>query len=137
MGELAFILVFGWAHAGTTWATAAGFVCAAVPNYILNRRWAWPDRRGRSRRAEVGLYLAVITASFTVSALVTHWAALGAAGISPDRAWQTFLVAAAYLAVSGVFFLIKFVLYELVVFTPSARVVAGAVEPPASTPTRY
>ncbi len=53
VGELAFVLTYGGLHAGTTWASAAGFVGAAVPNYILNRRWAWSDRRGRSRRAEV------------------------------------------------------------------------------------
>jgi putative flippase GtrA len=132
-GELAFVGTYGWAHAGTTWATAAGFVAASVPNYVLNRRWAWPDRGGRSRRGELLLYLSVVTVSFAASALATHWANIGAVRASPDRAWQTVLVAAAYLGVSGVFFLLKFALYERVVFTPAAD---GAFGPRAARPTR-
>jgi len=120
VGELAFVATFGWAHAGTTWATAAGFVGAAIPNYILNRRWAWPDRRGRSRQTEILLYVAVIAVSFAASAVATHWAEVGAVGLSSYRTSQTVLVAAAFLAVSGLFFVIKFVLYEVVVF-PAGR----------------
>ena len=129
IGELAFVATFGWAHAGTTWATAAGFVGGAVPNYVLNRRWAWADRRGRRRRTEVTMYISVILVSFAASALATHWAKIGAERLSPDHTWQTVLVAAAFLAVSGLFFVIKFVLYELVVFTP-----APSSEPAARGP---
>jgi putative flippase GtrA len=134
-GELGFILTYGWAQAGTTWATAVGFICAAVPNYILNRRWAWSDRRGRSRRAEVSLYLLVVAVTFAASAVVTHWTSTAAVALSPSRAWQTALVAGSYLAVSGVFFLLKFVLYETVVFAPDPTLRSGAVEPQASKPT--
>jgi putative flippase GtrA len=117
IGELTFAVVFGFFHAGTTWATAAGFLGGSAPNYLLNRRWAWSDRNGRSRRTEVTLYVVVILCSFVASALVTHWVAAGAVHMSSDRAWQTVTVAAAFLAVSGLFFVIKFALYELVVFT--------------------
>jgi putative flippase GtrA len=138
-GELAFVATFGWVHAGATWATAAGFVGGAVPNYILNRRWAWPDRRGRSRRTEIGLYVAVVVCSFAAAAVTTHWVEAGTRQMYRDRALQTVLVSAAYLAISGVFFVLKFVLYELVVFTPARK--AGradrpdAVEPRAAPST--
>jgi putative flippase GtrA len=132
-GELAFVATFGWAHAGTTWATAAGFVAAAVPNYVLNRRWAWPDRRGRDRRTEVSLYLVVVSVSFMASVVATHWAEAGAVRVSPDHGWQTLLVAAAYLAVSGAFFLLKFAVYDTVVFTPVAE---GDQPAPDSVPGR-
>jgi putative flippase GtrA len=130
LGELAFVLTYGWAHAGTTWASAAGFVAAAVPNYMLNRRWAWGDRRGRSRRAEAALYVAVALSSFVAAAIGTHWAKLGAVRLFPQSGWQTAVVATAYLGVSGVFFLVKFVLYERVVF------VSGAGEPRSVQTTR-
>ena len=136
-GELGFIVTYGWAQAGTTWATAVGFVCAAVPNYILNRKWAWSDRRGRSRRAEIALYLLVVAVTFAASALVTHWVAALTDSLSPSRAWQTVLVAGSYLAVSGVFFVLKFVLYETVVFAPDPTLTSGAVEPQASKPTSW
>jgi putative flippase GtrA len=129
-GELAFVLTFAWGHAGTTWAAAAGFVGGAAPNYILNRRWAWPDRRGRSRRAEATWYVIVALSSFGAAAVATHWAEEEAERLFPAPGWQTVVVAAAYLAVSGLFFLIKFALYERVVF------VASAPEPPSVQTTR-
>jgi putative flippase GtrA len=119
MGELAFVLTYGVLRGGTTWASAAGFVGGAIPNYVLNRRWAWADRRGRSRRAEVVLYAAVALGSFAAAALTTHWVEAGAVRLFPQRGWQTAVLASAYLAVSGVFFLVKFALYERVVFVPS------------------
>jgi putative flippase GtrA len=116
ISEACFAAAYGWGHSGTTLASAAGFVGGAVPNYILNRRWAWRDRRGRSRRAELSLYMAVAIASFLVSALVTHWAEAGARHLTAVRGWQVALITAAYLGVSAVFFVVKFVIYETVVF---------------------
>jgi putative flippase GtrA len=134
IGELAFAATFGWIHAGTTWATTAGFVGGAVPNYVLNRRWAWSDRRGRSRRTEVLLYVGVVTASFATSALVTHWSEDWAERLSPSQGWQTVMVAAAFLAVSGVFFVLKFVVYELVVFAPAKTTKGPAHATPLEVP---
>jgi putative flippase GtrA len=130
MGELAFVLTYGVLRGGTTWASAAGFVGGAVPNYVLNRRWAWGDRRGRSRRAEVILYASVAISTFAAAAIGTHFAEAGAVRLFPQRGWQTAVLAATYLAVSGVFFLIKFALYERVVFVP------GTAEPQRVQPTR-
>lgn len=115
--ELAFAASFGWGHFDTAEASLVGFLGGAVPNYILNRRWAWNDRRGRRQRDEVALYAVVSILSFLASWQVTTFAEVQARGVSEDRTWQVLLVAGAYLAVSGVFFVAKFVAYELVVFT--------------------
>ncbi len=117
LSEAAFAAALGWGHTGTTVASAVGFIGGAVPNYILNRRWAWRDRRGRNRRTEIILYMAVALATFVVSALVTHWAESFARQLTIDRGWQVALTTAAFLVVSGVFFVLKFVIYETVVFT--------------------
>lgn len=116
--EAAFLVTLGWLHGGTTWASAAGFVGGAIPNYILNRRWAWSGERGRDRRTEVFLYLAVALSSFAASAVATHWVEQGARGLTADRGWTVVLTGLAYLGVSGVFFVVKFVLYERLVFIP-------------------
>ena len=112
-----FAAAYGWGQSGTTWASAAGFLGGAVPNYILNRRWAWRDCRGRNRRQELLLYMAVAVVSFLVSAVATHWAEVGARHLTAVRDWQVVLITAVYLGVSGVFFAVKFVVYEMVVFT--------------------
>jgi putative flippase GtrA len=116
VSEACFAATYGWGHGGTTLASAAGFIGGAVPNYILNRRWAWRDRRGRNRRTELLLYMAVAVASFLVSAVVTHWAEAGARHLTAARGGQVALITAAYLAVSALFFVVKFVIYETVVF---------------------
>ena len=119
--EVAFAVAYGWGHSGTTLASAAGFFGGAVPNYILNRRWAWrEDRRGRSFRAELFLYFAISLASFAVSAITTGWAEDRARALTFSEGWQVVLVALAFLAVSAVFFIGKFVAYEVIVFTKAS-----------------
>ena len=63
------------------------------------------------------MYMAVAVTSFVVSALVTHWAELGARHLTNVRDWQVALITVAYLGVSAVFFAVKFVIYETIVFT--------------------
>ncbi len=127
--EVAFAGVFGGLHGGTTWASVAGFVGGAVPNYFLNRRWAWKDRRGRSPRSEVLLYAAVSIASFLVSIVFTSLVEDWARDFATTPSVRALLVDAAYLAVSGVFFVGKFVAYELIVFTKGPGGRPGSPEP--------
>ena len=130
LSEAAFAASLGWGHTGTTVASAVGFVGGAVPNYVLNRRWAWRDRRGRDRRTELVLYMSVAVATFLVSAVATHWAEGTARHLTVDRGGQVALTTAAFLAVSAVFFVLKFVIYETLVFTraPEERDIAALAE---------
>jgi putative flippase GtrA len=134
--ELAFVATYGWAHLGTAWAAAAGFVGGAVPNYVLNRRWAWHDRTGRSRQSEIALYAAVALSSFVASVFATRAAEHWARHLALDATWRVVVTAAAFLAVSGVFFLVKFVLYDVVVFTAASPPPAPASEAARTAPTR-
>jgi putative flippase GtrA len=133
--ELAFAGAFGWLHSGTTWASLAGFVGGAIPNYFLNRRWAWQGRNGRSRRSEVTLYAVVSIASFLVSAVVTDIVEKWARTLTPSSGLRVVLVAAAYLGVSGIFFVGKFVAYELIVFTKGPAEQADSSSPSDARPT--
>jgi hypothetical protein len=56
-----------------------------------------------------------------VSALVTHSAEGAARRLTADRSLQVALDTAAFLAVSAVFFVVKFVIYETLVFTKKAE----------------
>jgi len=73
--------------------------------------------RGRNRRTEILLYVVVALAFFLVSAIVTHWAETGARHLTADRGGQVMLIPAAFLGVSAVFFVVKFVIYQTVIFT--------------------
>lgn len=116
VSEAAFAATLGWAHTGTTIASAVGFAGGAIPNYILNRRWAWRDRRGRDRRSEVTLYMVVSLATFIVSAGVTHFTKEWATHVTADRGAQVALTTVSFFAVSALFFVIKFFIYETFVF---------------------
>jgi putative flippase GtrA len=135
ISEAAFAAAYGWGHTGTTLASLAGFFGGAIPNYFLNRRWAWKERGGRSRRQELLLYAVVSVASFAASAVVTEWAEEVARHATSSAGWRVVLVALAYLAVSGVFFVAKFVAYELVVFTKGPRRRSGGGGPSGASAT--
>jgi putative flippase GtrA len=119
--EAAFALSYGTNLLGTTGASAVAFVAGAVPNYFLNRSWAW-QRHGRVRVwREVVLYALVSVLSFVASALVTAWAAHASRHYTTDHLVKTLLVSAAYLATYAVLFGAKFAAYELVIFADPSR----------------
>ncbi len=114
--EIAFVACFGSGLLGTTASSAVAFVAGAIPNYVLNRSWAW-GRRGRVRVGrEVLLYAAVSLLSFGASALTTRWASHVAPHLTDSHALRTTLVAGTYLATYGVLFLAKFVVFQVVIF---------------------
>jgi putative flippase GtrA len=128
--EVAFVLCYGSHLLGTTAASAVAFLAGAIPNYVLNRSWAWerhgPVRVGR----EVVLYAIVSLTSFAASALVTGWASRAAPHVTANHRTRVALVGASYLATYGVLFIFKFLLFHLVIFpTPADPADAG----PAAT----
>ena len=106
---------------GTTGASAVAFVAGAVPNYFLNRSWAW-QRKGRVRVwREVVLYAVVSLLSFAASAAATAWAAHASRHYTSDHLVKTLLVSAAYLGTYAALFGAKFAAYELVIFADPTR----------------
>lgn len=121
--EVVFVGTFGTRLLGTTAASIVAFWAGAVPNFVLNRSWAW-GRRGRLHfRREVLLYAAASLVSLVAASLATGWANHAAPHLINSRALRVSLVAATYLSVYAVLFVAKFALYELVVFVdrPSVR----------------
>jgi putative flippase GtrA len=114
--EIAFVVCYGTGVLGTTASSAVAFVAGAIPNYILNRRWAW-QRRGRLHvgREVIG-YAMVSLFSFAAAAASTGWASHATRHLAISHAQRTALVAGAYLATYGVLFVLKFIVFDLVVF---------------------
>jgi putative flippase GtrA len=113
--EIAFAVCYGLGLLGTTGSSTVAFIAGAIPNYILNRRWAW-QRTGPVRFwREVVLYVAVSLLSLAASIVVTAWTAHAARHLS-DHFLKTVLVSGAYLGTYAVLFVAKFAAYELVIF---------------------
>jgi putative flippase GtrA len=70
--EVTFVLLYGPLHVGTSWSSVAAWMAGAVPNYWLNRAWAW-KRKGRPAfRAEILPYATIILLTLLLAILTTH-----------------------------------------------------------------
>jgi putative flippase GtrA len=69
--EVAFVVLYGPLHVGPTWSSVVGWLAGALPNYWLNRAWAW-RRTGRpSVRHELLPYAAIILFTLVLAILTT------------------------------------------------------------------
>jgi putative flippase GtrA len=97
-------------------ANVLAFLAGAVPNWVLNRRWAW-QRQGRVHvRREVVTYAVISLVSLLASTLATDWADGEAPRLTASHTLQVTFVAGAYVLTYGVLFVAKYLLYEFVVF---------------------
>jgi putative flippase GtrA len=112
--------------AGPQTAAVLAWVAGAVPNYVLNKLWAWRgDGVARverdARRRELALYwtITLLTAAAAIAATsgMDDWIK----GSVTGRGAQSLLLAAAYLFAYGVVFVAKFVLFDRWVFADRSR----------------
>jgi putative flippase GtrA len=110
--EVTFVLLYGPLHVATTPASVCGWLAGALPNYWLNRAWAW-RRTGRpSFLAEVLPYVTIVLLTLLLATAVTRVvdAGLEHRGLSsPERVT---LVAAAFFGVYVVMFFLRFLLLD-------------------------
>jgi putative flippase GtrA len=105
---------------GTTVDSVCAFVAGAVPNWVLNRRWAW-RRSGRLNvgREVVGYAMISVLALLAASA-ATGWAHHAVRSVS-GHGLRVALVTAAYVAVQALLFGLKFLAYDRWVFSEPSR----------------
>jgi putative flippase GtrA len=117
VSQLAFALCY-WFGAAAIVATLVAWIAGAVPNYVLNRRWTW-GRSGQKLPYTIIVVGSAVTAA-VVTSVTDHL-------VQPldSHAWQTVLVTGSYLGTYAVLFIVKFVLFDRLVF---AKTVADPVE---------
>jgi putative flippase GtrA len=122
-GNVAFVL-FYLMSASTTACSVAGFVTAAIPNWILNRRWAW-QQQGRPPARQIIGYIGVSIVVLVTTSAVTGWTNTQVRSIPQHYGLRLLIVTASYVAVTVVLFLVKFGIYEYWVFSDRSRVRAA------------
>lgn len=116
ISQLTLMGVYGLGGLDATLSGVCAFVAGAVPNFLINRRWAW-RRSGRPEFVrEVLPYLAVIvTGGLLSTGLITladHWLQ----PVLANRGFRTLALDGVYVASYGLLFVVKFVVLDRVVF---------------------
>jgi putative flippase GtrA len=115
ISQTVFVVAY-WLGAIPVAATVVAFVAGAVPNYLMNRFWAW-RQTGRANPTREVLPYAVIVITTAVAASVATTAADGwVRGHIESHGMQVALVGAAFLATYGFMFVLKFVLFDRFIF---------------------
>jgi putative flippase GtrA len=100
---------------GAITATVIAFLAGAVPNWVLNRRWAW-ERRGREGVVkETTLYVIVSVIALVASSAADKFTAVETAQLHNDLV-KSVLVTFSYMFSVVVLTGLKYVAYDRLVF---------------------
>jgi putative flippase GtrA len=110
---------------GTTACSVAAFVAGAIPNWILNRRWAWQVRGRIAIGREVLAYVIVSALTLLATTEATAFTQRQVQGIPAHHGIRVILVTASYLAVFAILFVARFAVYDKWIFSGRSRVRAA------------
>jgi putative flippase GtrA len=112
VSQLAFALCY-WFGTAAIVATVVAWFAGAVPNYVLNRRYTW-GRSGQKLPYTIIVLGSAVTAA-VVTSVTDHL-------VQPleSHAWKTILVSGSYLGTYAILFIVKFVLFDRLVFAKPA-----------------
>ena len=110
--EVTLVVLYGLLHVAPGPASCAAWLAGAVPNFWLNRSWAW-RRRGRpDLRREVLPYVVIVLVTLALATVLTGVVdRLSRAG-GTDSTVRVVLVAGTFLGVYVAVFVLRFVLFD-------------------------
>ncbi|MGO9960597.1 MAG: GtrA family protein [Solirubrobacteraceae bacterium] len=120
-----FPLLYVITDGATTVCSIGAFVAGAIPNWVLNRRWAWKIRGKVNFWREIFAYVLISVVQLVLTSLSTAWAQTQVQSIAPGHGVRAALVTAAYLVVFVVMFGAKFAVYEFWIFSDRSGVRAA------------
>ena len=110
---------------GTTACSIVAFIAGAIPNWILNRRWAWRLQGRIAFGREIVAYVVVSALTLFITSETTAWTQRHVQSIPAHHGIRVLLVTASYLAVFAVLFVARFAVYEVWIFSGRSRVRAA------------
>lgn len=119
ISEVVFVAIY-WLTAVPLVASLLAFVAGAVPNYLMNRYWAWQRHGSPDRTRELFPYVVIVVATALAAILVTTAADRWVRDHVAVHPLQVALVAIAFLATYGAMFVLKFVLFDRFIFVDRA-----------------
>jgi putative flippase GtrA len=111
-----------WAGARTGVSSAAAFVAGAIPNWILNRKWAWKMEGRVEWMREIVAYTCISVLVWAASTWATgHTKTWATNHLASGHGLRVIVTTAAYVFVQAVFFVVKYVIYDKWVFAGKSR----------------
>ena len=108
--------LFALAHWRASSANIVACIAGGIPSYYLNRKWVW-GKGGRSHLVKEVLPFWVLGfAGLALSTLAADLAESRAAGVTASRLGQALIVNATVIAAFGVIWVVKFVMFEKLLF---------------------
>jgi putative flippase GtrA len=118
--------VMDWLGVRTGIDSAVAFVAGAIPNWVLNRRWAWKMEGRVEFFREILAYTIISALVWAASTWTTgHTQNWARAHVASGTGLRVIITTAAYVFVQAVFFGVKFVIYDKWVFAGKSRVRAA------------
>jgi putative flippase GtrA len=118
--------VMDWMGIRTGIDSAAAFIAGAIPNWVLNRKWAWKMEGRAEFMREILAYTVISVLVWAASTWATgntqDWAK---DHVTPGSGLQVIITTSAYVFVQAVFFVVKFVIYDKWVFAGQSRLRAA------------
>ena len=123
------VIVFAfmdWLGIRTGIDSAAAFIAGAIPNWILNRKWAWKMEGRAEFMREIVAYIVISVLVWAASTWATgHTQNWARDHLARGSGLQVIVTTAAYVLVQAIFFVVKFVIYDKWVFAGRSRVRAA------------
>lgn len=119
VSEVTLLAVYGEHLLTASVAAVVASLAGTVPSYAMSRFWIWPeaDRRRPGRQA-AGFWLVGLV-SLGVSSLLTG---IAAANAPSGHAAHVAVAGVAYVGTYGALWLLKFVVYQRLLFRPASVV---------------
>lgn len=108
--------------ASTAVCSVVAFVAGAIPNWILNRRWAWKVQGKIAFGREIVAYVIVSVLTLLATTAATAWTQTQVQSLPAHHGIRVALVTASYLAVFAILFVARFAVYEFWIFSGRSRV---------------
>jgi len=122
ISEATLLLVYGSGLLTASVAAIVASLAGTVPSYAMSRYWIWPEADRRRPLRQAIAYWGIAVACLAVAGVTTGWAAAHA---PVGRAAHLVVVGTAYLVVYGVLWVVKFLLYQTLLFRTDTRSVSG------------
>lgn len=116
ISQLVLIGLYGVSGTSAATASVLAFIAGAVPNFFLNRRWAWGRRGADGAWREMLPYAVVVTVGGLAASGLSTTAEHLIRPVVENHVLRTAILDLAYLASFGVVFVFKFALLDRFVF---------------------